>query len=154
MAIDEVHRAIGQCGPGKCRDGFDHVPKFSFLALRFPNTVSQDPPQDKHGNRKAKCSEPKRFPPGRQNPNLQRYSSVTPVALMASGLRSKDVVSRGESAVGHGVLIGGRFIPLMIYAVQPVTIESCRRAIWSGKFQGEDILLVGECESTCIRNGI
>jgi hypothetical protein len=38
VAIDEVHGAIGQTGPGKCRDGFNHIPKLTFLTPQLLDT--------------------------------------------------------------------------------------------------------------------
>src|SRR5580692_7710110 len=38
--IDEVDCAVGQSGPGKCWNGFNHIPQLLFLTPQLPNAKS------------------------------------------------------------------------------------------------------------------
>jgi len=66
VAVDEVHGAIWQGRPGKCRDRFDDIPKFPFLT---PHLLDTDLIHNQSTPRKAAAHSARntRFPPRRQD---------------------------------------------------------------------------------------
>src|ERR1700730_2289394 len=78
MAIDEVHGAIGQSSPGKCRNGFDYFPKFRFPKPQLLNTELISSPKQCDENGHAKRAEPIRLVVGRRYGKIQECASLVP----------------------------------------------------------------------------
>ena len=96
--IDEVHSAIGQSGPGKCWNGFDHIPQLLFLTPKLANAKSIGTPQQCQESDRAQRTEPISLVIGRSDEAIQCARLVREIvaAQCAEGLTGVIVNVRAE----------------------------------------------------------
>src|SRR5580698_8501975 len=76
--VDEVHRAIGQSGPGKCWNCFDHISQLLFLTPQLPNAKSISPINRRQERHHTQRAEPVRLPVCRGNREVQCRTLFVP----------------------------------------------------------------------------
>src|SRR5579862_4800123 len=99
MAVGEIYRTIGQSGPGKRRNGFNHIAQLSFLLSQAANAQPMRPPKQESESSRAQRPEPGRLVVSRQNRKAQRGSVPIPNAIIIGRRYQEEIFARREIAV-------------------------------------------------------
>src|SRR5271165_232188 len=118
--MHEVHGAVGQSGPGKCRDGFYHIPKLPFLTPQLPNTQSISGPKQPEENGRAQRAEPVRLVVRRSDDKIERVARPLPYLAVFTGDDSEAVVPGCKVRILHLANIDD-FFPVRVLAFEFVT---------------------------------
>src|ERR1700691_2138953 len=117
--IDEVQCAVGQSSPGKCWNGFNHIPQLLFLTPQLQNaksisTITQG--QDPHH---AQCTEPVRLPVGRSNCEIQGCACLVPYPAAVARDYAKPVFPGTQFRI-KSFATSARVLPIAIMPVKSV----------------------------------
>src|SRR5260370_14368708 len=116
VAIDEVHGAIGQSSPGKCRNGFDYIPKFPLLTPHLLDTDLIQRQKHSQGSGRAQRAEPGSLVVGRGDGEIQECAGLVPHTAVIAGSDAEAVVA--------GSKIGIERLPA-VPPVPPIAIPAC-----------------------------
>src|ERR1700689_4620554 len=118
--IDEVHRAVGQSGPGKCWNGFNHIPQLLFLTTQLPNAKSisrVNQGQERHHTQRA---EPVRLPVGWSNREVQRRDALLVPHPAVIGRDYTKPIFPGTQVGIKSFATSARVLPIAIMPVKSV----------------------------------
>src|SRR5580693_8730033 len=99
MAVDEIYRTIRQSGPGKCRNGFNHIAQLSFLVPQAADAQPMCRQKQESKSSHAQRPEPSRLVVCRQNRKIQRRSGLIPNAIIIGSCYDEEIPARREIVV-------------------------------------------------------
>src|SRR5580704_12935232 len=117
--IDEVHCAVGQSGPGKCWNGFNHIPQLLFLTPQLPNAKSISPINQGQEGHDTQCAEPDRLVPGWHNSEIQGCTCLVPDAVVIAHDYTKPIFPRTQLRI-KSFATSARVLPIAIMPVKSV----------------------------------